>query len=97
MRIRSFLATAALGSTLAVGIAMPAQAAETAAPAPVKVVQSEADPAAVSGWYLYDTYFWLSDCRDEGRAGVRNGWWRAYECKNGSASPFDDYELWVLS
>lgn len=98
MRIRNVLATAALGTALAVGAAVPAQAAETAAPAPAKVVQGKAlTPTAASGWYVYDTYFWLSDCREKGRQGMSNGWWRSYDCKNGSANPFDDYELWVLT
>jgi hypothetical protein len=97
MRLRNVLATVALGSALTVGLTVPAQAAEAAVPVPVKSVQGDAPaPTAASGWYIYDTYFWLSDCRDKGRQGLSNGWWRSYDCKNGSASPFDDYELWVL-
>ncbi|CAL9654150.1 hypothetical protein SUDANB23_06696 (plasmid) [Streptomyces sp. enrichment culture] len=90
MRIRSFLASVALGSALLVGgFTAPAQAASDGAPA------DKTSSTAAAAWYLYDYYFWKSDCVFQGRAGIQNGWWTAYECRNGSWVPGDDYELWV--
>jgi len=41
-----------------------------------------------------DHFFWKSDCVTTGENGQRSGRWAHFECVNGSASPFDDYELW---
>ncbi|CAL9350539.1 hypothetical protein [Streptomyces pilosus] len=90
MRLRSVLAGAALGSALLVGgFTTPVQAASDGAPT------DNAGTAAAEAWYLYDYYYWKSDCVFQGRTGLQNGWWTAYECRNGSWVPGDDYELWV--
>ncbi|GGV63354.1 hypothetical protein GCM10010277_69460 [Streptomyces longisporoflavus] len=99
MRKRGLLVSMALGSALVVGgLAGSAQAAPvTAQAASAPAHESAAGPVKAAGWYLYDYYFWKSECTSRGRMGKENGWWTRYECRSGSWVPGDDYELWVYS